>query len=108
MRISDWSSDVCSSDLHFDTGFDKATLDEPVLGARSQHKQHIDAALLCLLLTVFEQAIAATAATERMVHGHARQLRLAVVWKRIKRGARSAERRVGQERVRTLRSRWLP
>src|SRR3546814_20405254 len=78
MRISDWSSDVCSSDLHAggNEGTQGARRGDNGGGqlwivSRSQHFRHRNAA-----------------------HGRRR--------------GRSEERRVGKESVSTCRSRWSP
>src|SRR3546814_21176007 len=100
MRISDWSSDVCSSDLQ--TG-DRRQVDV-------EHR------------TVAVDA--QTAEGERHPAGHL----IGLVWRRVERvgpvrlghrqpagasavlhvGVRSEERRVGNECVSTCRSRWSP
>src|SRR3546814_10274049 len=80
MRISDWSSDVCSSDLEAD------------VEALALHRG--DAAVAELLM---EHAVAALeAAAERLDAG------------RHDVDERSEERRVGKECVSTCRSRWSP
>src|SRR3546814_5656741 len=92
MRISDWSSDVCSSDL-FPDGHD------------------IDAQKLFADLAVRERGIAA-AEPEQFVMRAAlddaplveRQNAVALA----DCGERSEERRVGKECVSTCRSRWSP
>src|SRR3546814_14847905 len=92
MRISDWSSDVCSSDLRQATPeLDKARSDQPqgrqARGAREREqdrerkRQH-------------ERAHADE-------HGEREAAHRSVE-------TRSAERRVGQECVSTCRSRWSP
>src|SRR3546814_7753876 len=83
MRISDWSSDVCSSDLHIAIVLDRPQPAEGQLllahrlvegGVVRRHRQHLGA-----------------------------------VAHRFPRGAvRSEERRVGKECVSTCRSRWSP
>src|SRR3546814_7361696 len=85
MRISDWSSDVCSSDLHAverAQGFDLVFVAEAV--------DRIDGRV---------QGPAATA------HQCLRR-QLAAVAGDGTRGFRSEERRVGKECVSTCRSRW--
>src|SRR3546814_5440626 len=83
MRISDWSSDVCSSDLA-----GKAVADGKI--TNSEKRRLVDA---------FHKAIAKGAA---FIHRFHRE-RLTV-----KAGFRSEERRVGKECVSTCRSRWSP
>src|SRR3546814_12700397 len=101
MRISDWSSDVCSSDL-------TATL----------YCLLIDSSCRCTAVVLAGAAEAAPAGScpagdprrylahvaalravaQGLVHRHQRQHRL----------ARSEERRAGNEGVSTCRSRWSP
>src|SRR3546814_13177286 len=107
MRISDWSSDVCSSDLSI-----LSSLDQPTAGVAwvAGHD----------LLTMGEK--------ERVTF---RRSSVGFVWQQTSRnlvpyftaaeniaaalaisgevrGSRSEERRVGKEGVRTFRFRWLP
>src|SRR3546814_5185178 len=89
MRISDWSSDVCSSDL----------------GAV---RIHIDARVAAALRLLPELAVGAASAGD-----HARAaLIVSLKQPRIVIGdmlaQRSEERRVGKECVSTCRSRWSP
>src|SRR3546814_16821031 len=100
MRISDWSSDVCSSDLWISQPFPSITYLEGrssgahFLSIPGGHS--IDA--LCWLLGEYEKlsATVKTAVTEVEVVG---------TGERIKR-TRSEERRVGKECVSTCRNRW--
>src|SRR3546814_1175953 len=78
MRISDWSSDVCSSDLR---------------GASDFLEKPFEANQLVLVVTRATE-------TER--------LRRENETLRSKVGLRSEERRVGKECVSTCRSRWTP
>src|SRR3546814_14574866 len=94
MRISDWSSDVCSSDLSAD-----------VLRARPQHRRHRHARrglegrpLVRGSRQARDQAQAGCDAEGRP--HRARRARCRVT--------RSEERRVGKECVSTCRSRWSP
>src|SRR3546814_4530289 len=85
MRISDWSSDVCSSDLGFD-GQRKLVVVEFLT----------DAGILDLVADLAHRRI------ERIDRDQAdRRIDRAV-------GDRSEERRVGKECVSTCRSRWSP
>src|SRR3546814_14972751 len=81
MRISDWSSDVCSSDL----GSDAAPARGPARGAPRGKPRVL-------------RVLGLLAAPEREL----RLRRLAL------RRPRSEERRVGKECVSTCRSRWSP
>src|SRR3546814_19536726 len=97
MRISDWSSDVCSSDLD--------------LGAMAAIG-HADHVIDLDLATGAHTKIALDAGVEIDRHGGvaAVRRRLAVP-RRAARGKaadRSEERRVGKEWVCTCRSRWSP
>src|SRR3546814_17228851 len=86
MRISDWSSDVCSSDLHRRKGENND---------KGQHGRH-DPAPVRATMIVLPQTLG-----RRVGHAvvqHQRNL-LAV---------RSEERREGQECVSTCRYRWSP
>src|SRR3546814_17057503 len=96
MRISDWSSDVCSSDL----------LDGAVGTDRHEDRRLDDPALEC--------QTAATRGTGLLqqfkLHGREDGLQKTariVPWSRSPR-RRSEERRVGKEGVSTCRSRWSP
>src|SRR3546814_7095642 len=82
MRISDWSSDVCSSDLRLDRVIDAAVRDLDHLVGRGR-RQRIDDMRRAQLLR-----------------------QRALVRNRIDR--RSEERRVGKECVSTCSSRWSP
>src|SRR3546814_11549812 len=100
MRISDWSSDVCSSDLadgHCH-GFDRVVGDQADRGIERIAGREGHPALLKL-----ERAA-------RKVERAAHQLDLPGYPRRLRRPAehdvRSEERRVGKESVSTCRSRW--
>src|SRR3546814_8342674 len=86
MRISDWSSDVCSSDLLGVGGHDGAVVDGDLLGPKQQlggaQPQGIGLALQ---------------------HGAGDD-----VGELVDEQRRSEERRVGKEWVSTCRSRWSP
>src|SRR3546814_14634357 len=78
MRISDWSSDVCSSDLG---GLRRLTAGDQQRGEKNGQAQHIRH------LTVLTPGLNRN---------------------RLMSGVRSEERRVGKECVSTCRSRWWP
>src|SRR3546814_14221967 len=98
MRISDWSSDVCSSDL---LRHPELAGKPVIVGGRGDPT---------------ERAVVSTASYEARAFGvgSGMPLRLAArkvpdaVLLPVDAPARSAERRVGQECVSTCRSRWSP
>src|SRR3546814_5847912 len=88
MRISDWSSDVCSSDL----AADSLAVAEPQIASRCIEVER--AAHHVVRRCVGRPLPRADAADEEVVHAH-----------RVCRG-RSDERRVGKAGVSSCRSRW--
>src|SRR3546814_4872446 len=90
MRISDWSSDVCSSDLTA-SGPDRST-DRKRLGLRSGHSQ----------------VGKPVSRLPRMQGPRRTRFAMDVEGWRWRPRARSEERRVGKECVSTCRSRWSP
>src|SRR3546814_18635392 len=96
MRISDWSSDVCSSDLA--VVLHQQDADRPAVhdGTRNDracvHHHHVDR------VAVRRQRMRNEAVISGIAHGRVEE---AV-------DIRSAERRVGKECVSTCRSRWSP
>src|SRR3546814_19123533 len=98
MRISDWSSDVCSSDL-------PALLLVDGAFGREAGFQAVEADLLARIHA--EAVLAGVHALERAVD-LADQLAVAVAGTQFQRVLRSEERRVGQECGSTCRSRWSP
>src|SRR3546814_14493031 len=109
MRISDWSSDVCSSDLLEKQGHRVFAPPLPGQGDRAQEGgPHVN-------LTSHVNAIVALIARERLEHvvlvGHSLGgMVVSGVAERTpeKLARRSEERRVGKECVSTCRSRWSP
>src|SRR3546814_999904 len=98
MRISDWSSDVCSSDL---VGAEVALLAAPL--HRRHHPVANDEAAYVLafgLLDIFLDEDVGVDPAERLDDALRRLGRLA------QHHARSEERRVGKGCVSTCRSRW--
>src|SRR3546814_5863888 len=89
MRISDWSSDVCSSDLldRLADGHERRLVRRwrGVEGADHRRAQHVAGGQV-----IGRLGAAASGGVDRRVH------------------RRSEERRVGKECVRTCRSRWAP
>src|SRR3546814_13174140 len=106
MRISDWSSDVCSSDLSIRSRYDYRHDGGPDFGAigndafwRAAHRRVIELPLT----TVF------TGLGRRGGEGLYRTLGAIPRGRGVAaRLGRSEERRVGQEWVSTCRSRWSP
>src|SRR3546814_3993082 len=94
MRISDWSSDVCSSDLLAETGI-RSNLN-PLINDHGQAISTLETAQKLL--------------NEAQEQGTAAGLELKTVQQLLKGdfSGRSEERRVGKECVSTCRSRWSP
>src|SRR3546814_4498234 len=100
MRISDWSSDVCSSDLD--------QLRHPVTRENFEDGDEADRDELCRQL---ERAVAAAPFAFQRVEFAAAAPSCALLSAQTFRGdlfQRSEERRVGKECVSTCRSRWSP
>src|SRR3546814_14778734 len=95
MRISDWSSDVCSSDLLFldlvDGGFESFRLDLHMLRIGAVRQS-------CQRFIVFRRRALRDVGKEKGSGINRRKLL----------APRSEERRVGKECVSTCRSRWPP
>src|SRR3546814_19473438 len=89
MRISDWSSDVCSSDLQ-----ERVSLETDQ--ARPHLAEHP--------VTHFVQSALRASPTS----WRRRSLRTLTYWSASRCTARSEERRVGKECVSKCRSRWSP
>src|SRR3546814_12903600 len=97
MRISDWSSDVCSSDLSLTTASSSGAVTVDINEAGST--------ILSTKLTIDQgEKTSTTAATPAVISdaslGDAAEITIDV--------DRSEERRVGKECVSTCRSRWSP
>src|SRR3546814_13879509 len=98
MRISDWSSDVCSSDLNGAALLDmKAASESLVVAYRGRVLAALAVAAVLLALTVWIAMRMSVLAHRRAVHVGADAA-----------SPRSEERRVGTECVSTCRSRWSP
>src|SRR3546814_19846996 len=110
MRISDWSSDVCSSDLAHD-GRGAGAADA---GQHRHHRVVADEAVLAVDAHVVEAGDSQHLRVERRRRGAPSADRVAsssevlpqLVLAHV--GIRSEERRVGTEWVSTCRSRWSP
>src|SRR3546814_8608530 len=105
MRISDWSSDVCSSDLglgvfHF-LLLGHALAHFQLVQTRFKHLHGFGAVAVLrpIVLALYDDACGGV----RNPHG-----RIGLVDVLTARAARSEERRVGKECVSTCRSRWSP
>src|SRR3546814_18517947 len=105
MRISDWSSDVCSSDLlfvaeqplHHRLRIVEAAVDGDIMDIGGQHRRHLAP------LHVADPPFGVEREDADMVApGHRLDRRRSGV------AGRSEERRVGKECVSTCRSRWSP
>src|SRR3546814_11145438 len=98
MRISDWSSDVCSSDLT--NSHSAKPFIYKLTGVWANHEGSM--LLWVLILALFGAAVAAFGGN--LPDG----LRARTLAVQGMIGARSEERRVGKECVSTCRSRWPP
>src|SRR3546814_7292979 len=99
MRISDWSSDVCSSDLEdvLVVGACRTAVGD--FGGGLKNVPPCDLGAL-VLRSVLDRSNVSPADVEHVVFGH--------VINTEPRDMRSEERRVGKECVSTCRSRWSP
>src|SRR3546814_15753706 len=101
MRISDWSSDVCSSDL--DSGSEAAEMDELIVTTFMRAAKYtVKDRQLPMLASTFYASYMLPARPE----GRAIDLTKSN-FKKVT-AFRSEERRVGKECVSTCRSRWSP
>src|SRR3546814_3911872 len=103
MRISDWSSDVCSSDLL--TGNWQALYDEMRAYRKACGEAHVKAILATGDLLTLENVARASWAC--MMAG-ADFIKTSTGKEGVNATIRSEERRVGKECVSTCRSRWSP
>src|SRR3546814_11018172 len=98
MRISDWSSDVCSSDLVVEAGamvvsvtataVEVAPFDDHVVDMTGHGSSHLRSRCRCVCVSPAEVSLTEGNGTAPL--------------------SRSEERRVGKECVSTCRSRWAP
>src|SRR3546814_11334451 len=105
MRISDWSSDVCSSDLHqcgIHRSFDSQFIRTPLLMETRHGNRGVDVDSEIQKINNVEQRLTDDRWAAGRAKGHDR---LALF--DHNRGARSEERRVGKGCVMTCSSRWL-
>src|SRR3546814_10870918 len=104
MRISDWSSDVCSSDLAVDAGGDEtAVLRAPVVAQTGDRREHVGAVIGRAV--VDHDHLVRRPCRPRSERAQAPK---GVLELAVDRNDRSEERRVGKECVSTCRSRWSP
>src|SRR3546814_4827277 len=103
MRISDWSSDVCSSDLLDNNSYTSATAKLKALESRYPFGRYADQAQLELIYANYKNAEpeAAKSAAERFIRLHPQHPNVDYAY-------RSEERSVGQECVSTCRARVSP
>src|SRR3546814_20427003 len=97
MRISDWSSDVCSSDLYMLGMIQRQTMRHPRTPVVSTNKKLMMAKALHKRSHVLRHDPFRVSGTV-----------FAGFWARRIAVSRSEERRVGKECVRPCRSRWSP
>src|SRR3546814_14637855 len=97
MRISDWSSDVCSSDL--DTDFDDEGRQKVIEYVVDKYGRNQVAQIITYGSMAAKMSIKDVASTLELPLADSNYLTKLV---------RSAERRVGTECVSTSRSRWSP
>src|SRR3546814_15413778 len=95
MRISDWSSDVCSSDL------DPLSLSDPADEAKVLRLQLVPTRVVALHCRQYREPVQSDADTASVSRSTGESAALLVQ-------GRSEERRVGKECVSTYRSRWSP
>src|SRR3546814_19095125 len=110
MRISDWSSDVCSSDLADEVGWRgiggrKQVVDRERGIADEEVAQNIAGALDRVIAVVGHRQLLAVEPARVGDQPHAAQLQLSLHGRKEE---RSEERRVGKECVCTCRSRCSP
>src|SRR3546814_5761530 len=100
MRINDWSSDVCSSDLDFAAGSGLVAIAAAMSGATRAVANDIDAvAATAVRLNAALNEVHVETNDGDLLDGDACDFDLVL---------RSEERRVGKECVSTCRSRWAP
>src|SRR3546814_14495890 len=102
MRISDWSSDVCSSDLGYKNVMEVPRIEKIVLnmgvGDAVQDKKKVEIAASEMELIAGQKPVVTKA--KKSIAGFKLREGMPI--------GRSEERRVGKECVSTCRSRWSP
>src|SRR3546814_18392229 len=104
MRISDWSSDVCSSDLRPEAGernHDRSQHDEQPVGDRAFDDPGDHCPLACLIALM--RALLSSCTKRKLTLSPRLKPRN---WAGLLVANRSEERRVGKECGSTCRSRW--
>src|SRR3546814_13921025 len=96
MRISDWSSDVCSSDLLF-------VMSEHWQGRHDPDRIVVDHAAVAQISQAYAGQFGAPPSADVLRRLIARHVEEEMLYRE-----RSEERRVGKECVSTCRSRWSP
>src|SRR3546814_20420664 len=104
MRISDWSSDVCSSELSAQERLSSARLTFP----ESRHEGGYGSGFLFHLAAHEGHAPGFPYQFHHRIHMLAGKSRSDILDRQIPRNGRSAERRVGTECDSTCRSQWWP
>src|SRR3546814_11549354 len=100
MRISDWSSDVCSSDL--------ALVDRAVEVQRPLAVNLLYGAHVVFAADAHQERIGGKDLWREVFHGAPDKTRILLGGRLCVQRPRSEERRVGKECVRTCGSRWSP
>src|SRR3546814_19941344 len=106
MRISDWSSDVCSSDLHIDRA--RQEVPSAVTGGDGRDGGYADPNLAHSTPSLSEPTMVSSAAVAAILSALASNPSLIPIERSKPARMRSEERRVGKECVSTCRSRWSP
>src|SRR3546814_16693523 len=108
MRISDWSSDVCSSDLAIVDGFRAAGLERPHVDTEQPDIRlhlHLDREQGSLSLDLAGASLHRRGYRARGVEAPLKENPACAI---LVRAGRSEERRVGTACVRKCKSRWSP
>src|SRR3546814_19940181 len=103
MRISDWSSDVCSSDLATDPGSQRGTLTKfDKSGNILMKKKMAQASQIFDIIKLKDSMLLVPASQNNKLLLSKMDDQLNIIWTK----SRSEERRVGKECVSRCRSRW--
>src|SRR3546814_17442099 len=107
MRISDWSSDVCSSDLMGAAGLTSSSVEMASKGGVGLHLKMDDVPQRESAMTAYEMMLSESQERMLMVLKHGREDFAAAIFHKWELD-RSDERRVGKAWVRTCSTRWAP